>query len=124
VHYGIGLLPFFPLASGVLTGKYQRGVAAPEGSRIKAWGMDAVLDDRTFDVLDALQAFANERSIGLLEVAIGGLAAQPAVSSVIAGATTPEQVAANVKAGEWQPTAEDVAEINRITAPGALRTRP
>jgi aryl-alcohol dehydrogenase-like predicted oxidoreductase len=118
-HYGIGLLPFFPLASGLLTGKYRRGQEAPEGSRVKAWNMEATLTDKTFDVLEALEAFAVARSITLLEVAIGGLAAQPAVASVIAGATTPEQVVANVKAGEWRPTAEDVAEIDRITSGGA-----
>jgi aryl-alcohol dehydrogenase-like predicted oxidoreductase len=72
-------------------------------------------------VLDKLEAFAAERGISLLEVAIGGLAAQPAVSSVIAGATTAEQVAANVKAGQWRPTAEDLSEIDRITS---SRQRP
>jgi aryl-alcohol dehydrogenase-like predicted oxidoreductase len=115
-RYGIGLLPFFPLASGLLTGKYRRGEAAPKGSRIQAWKREAVLTDATFDVLEELEAFAAERSITLLDVAIGGLAAQPAVSSVIAGATSAEQVAANVKAGQWQPTAEDRAEIDRITS--------
>ncbi|WP_345494866.1 aldo/keto reductase [Nocardia callitridis] len=115
-HYGIGLLPFFPLASGLLTGKYRRGAAAPEGSRIQAWNRESVLTDATFDVLEQLEAFAEERSVTLLDVAIGGLAAQPAVSSVIAGATTPEQVAANVRAGQWQPTLADLAEIDRITA--------
>jgi aryl-alcohol dehydrogenase-like predicted oxidoreductase len=115
-RYGIGLLPFFPLASGLLTGKYRRGEAAPKGSRIQAWKREAVLTDATFDVLEKLEAFAAERSITLLDVAIGGLAAQPAVSSVIAGATSAEQVAANVKAGQWQPTAEDRAEIDRITS--------
>jgi aryl-alcohol dehydrogenase-like predicted oxidoreductase len=121
VHYGIGLLPYFPLASGLLTGKYQRGVAAPEGSRVRAWKMESQLNDKTFDVLEGLEAFGAERSVSLLDVAIGGLAAQPAVSSVIAGATSPDQVAANVKAGEWQPSAEDLAEIRRITAPGGAR---
>ena len=119
-HYGIGLLPYFPLASGLLTGKYRRGEAVPEGSRVQAWKMESALNEPTFDVLEQLEAFAASRSVTLLEVAIGGLAAQPAVASVIAGATTPEQVAANVKAGEWQPTAEDLAEIDRIT--GGPRT--
>jgi aryl-alcohol dehydrogenase-like predicted oxidoreductase len=114
--YGIGLLPFFPLASGLLTGKYRRGQAAPHGSRIHAWNRESMLTDETFDILEKLEAFAAERSITLLDVAIGGLAARPMVSSVIAGATTPEQVAANVKAGQWRPTAEDRAEIDRITA--------
>ena len=117
-HYGIGLLPYFPLASGLLTGKYRRGEPAPEGSRVQAWNMEAALNDRTFDVVERLEAFADDRAITLLDVAIGGLLAQPAVSSVIAGATSPEQVAANVKAGEWRPTAEDLAEIDRITVPG------
>jgi aryl-alcohol dehydrogenase-like predicted oxidoreductase len=117
-HYGIGLLPYFPLASGLLTGKYRRGEPVPEGSRVQAWNMEAALNDRTFDVVERLEAFAADRAITLLDVAIGGLLAQPAVSSVIAGATSPEQVAANVKAGEWRPTAEDLAEIDRITAPG------
>jgi len=115
-HYRIGLLPFFPLASGLLTGKYKRGVPAPAGSRIAAWNRESVLTDATFDVLEKLEDFAAQRSITLLEVAIGGLAAQPAVSSVIAGATSPEQVEANVRAGQWQPTPEDLAEIDRITA--------
>ena len=117
-HFGIGLLPFFPLASGLLTGKYRRGAQAPAGSRIQAWGMESVLTDGTFDVLDKLEAFAAERSITLLDVAIGGLAAQPAVSSVIAGATSPAQVAANAKAGRWQPTNEELVEINRLTSTG------
>ncbi|HWE66257.1 MAG TPA: aldo/keto reductase [Acidimicrobiales bacterium] len=115
-QYGIGLLPYFPLASGLLTGKYRRGEAAPEGSRVQAWKMESQLSDPTFDVLERLEAFAADRSITLLEVAVGGLAAQPAVASVIAGATSPEQVAANVKAGEWRPSAEELAQIDRITS--------
>jgi aryl-alcohol dehydrogenase-like predicted oxidoreductase len=120
-RYEIGLLPYFPLASGLLTGKYRRGEAAPQGSRIQAWKRESVLTDDTFDVLEKLEAFAGERSITMLDVAIGGLAAQPAVSSVIAGATSPQQVAANVKAGEWRPTADDLAEIDRITSPDEER---
>jgi aryl-alcohol dehydrogenase-like predicted oxidoreductase len=115
-RYGIGLLPYFPLASGLLTGKYRRGETPPDGSRIQAWKRESVLTDRTFDVLESLDAFARERGITILDVAIGGLAAKPAVTSVIAGATSPEQVAANVRAGEWQPTADDLAEIDRITS--------
>ncbi|WP_063064793.1 aldo/keto reductase [Nocardia violaceofusca] len=115
-HYGIGLLPYFPLASGLLTGKYKRGVPAPEGSRIQAWGRESALTDAAFDIVEQLEDFAAQRSISLLDVAIGGLAAQPTVSSVIAGATSPEQVEANVRAGQWQPTAEDLAEIDRITS--------
>ncbi|MEO6885346.1 MAG: aldo/keto reductase [Jatrophihabitantaceae bacterium] len=114
-QYGIGLLPFFPLASGLLTGKYHRGEPAPDGSRIKAWGRESVLTDETFDVLEGLEAFAMSRSIALLDVAIGGLAAQPAVASVIAGATSAAQVTANVAAGTWQPSLEDLAELDEIT---------
>ena len=111
----IAYLAFGPLAGGWLTGKYRRGEPPPHGSRIQAWKRESVLTDATFTVLEKLEAFAAERSITLLDVAIGGLAAQPAVSSVIAGATSPEQVAANAKAGEWQPTAADLAEIDQIT---------
>jgi aryl-alcohol dehydrogenase-like predicted oxidoreductase len=115
-RYEIGLLPYFPLASGLLTGKYRRGEAPPEGSRIQAWKRESMLTDETFDVVEKLEAFARERSITVLDVAIGGLAAQRAVSSVIAGATSPEQVIANVRAGEWRPTADDLAEMDRITS--------
>lgn len=110
-RYGIGLLPYFPLASGLLTGKYRRGEAPPQGSRIQSWGRDSVLTDAMFDRLEALTAFAEERGVTLLDVAIGGLAAQPAVASVIAGATTPDQVRANVAAGSWQPSADDLARL-------------
>ena len=106
---GIGQLPFFPLASGLLTGKYTRGEVASEG-RLK--GREHA--DADFDRVDALQAFADERGISLLDVAIGGLAAMPAIASVIAGATKPEQVYANVKAGEWEPTPDDVAALRAL----------
>jgi aryl-alcohol dehydrogenase-like predicted oxidoreductase len=115
-HYGVGLLPFFPLASGLLSGKYRRGEAPPQGSRIQAWGRESLLTDETFDVLEKLEAFAAERSVTMLDVAIGGLAAQPAVASVIAGATTPEQVRANVAAGNWSPSAADLATLDDITS--------
>ncbi|QXC60762.1 aldo/keto reductase [Aquihabitans sp. G128] len=98
-HYGIGLLPYFPLASGLLTGKYKRGEVAAEGTRVAAWGMQAALTDAKFDVVEGLEAYAAERGITLLDVAFGALAAQPAVASVIAGATSPAQVQANVAAG-------------------------
>jgi aryl-alcohol dehydrogenase-like predicted oxidoreductase len=115
-HYGVGLLPYFPLASGLLTGKYHRGEPPPPGSRIAAWKREATLTDELFDKLEALETFAKARDITLLDVAIGGLAAQPTVASVIAGATTPDQVAANVQAGEWQPTEADLSELKRLTA--------
>ena len=112
LEYGIGLLPYFPLASGVLTGKYQRGADLPEGSRLKAWGMS--ISDRDFDKVERLTAFAQERGRSLLDVAIGGLAARPTVSSVIAGATSADQVRANAAAGEWVPTAEDLVALKEI----------
>ena len=99
---GLGVLPYFPLASGLLTGKYQRGEPAPEGTRLA--DRDEAFTDETFDRLEALEAFAEQRGVTLLEVAIGGLLAQPAVASVIAGATKPEQVRANAAAGEWEPS--------------------
>jgi aryl-alcohol dehydrogenase-like predicted oxidoreductase len=114
-QYGIGLLPYFPLASGLLTGKYKRGEAAPAGSRIADWGRESVLTDTAFDVIEGLEAFARSRGVTLLDIAIGGLAAQPAVSSVIAGATSREQVQANVAAGNWQPSADDIVELDEIT---------
>ena len=115
-HYGVGMLPYFPLASGLLSGKYRRGEAPPEGSRIAAWGRESVLTDDVFDTLDALTAYASSRGITLLDVAIGGLAGQPTVASVIAGATSREQVVANVHAGSWIPTETDLAELAAITA--------
>jgi aryl-alcohol dehydrogenase-like predicted oxidoreductase len=115
-QYGIGLVPYFPLASGILTGKYRRGEPAPPGSRIQAWGREAELTDGTFTAVEALSAFAQARSISLLDVAIGGLAAQPAVASVIAGATTRDQVKANVAAASWLPTLDDRAELDNLTS--------
>ncbi|MCU1593660.1 MAG: pgfS, partial [Frankiales bacterium] len=110
-EYGIGMLPYFPLASGLLTGKYKRGEEVPAGSRVAAWGMQATLTERTFDKLEALEAFGKERGHSLLDVAMSGLAARPTVASVIAGATSAEQVRQNVAAGSWVPTAEDAEAL-------------
>jgi aryl-alcohol dehydrogenase-like predicted oxidoreductase len=115
LHTGQSLLPYFPLASGLLTGKYRRGAAAPEGTRLAA--REDRLAAADFDVIEALAAFAEERGLTLLQVAVGGLAAMPAVGSVIAGATSVQQVQQNVAAGLWGPTAEELDEIRRITAP-------
>jgi aryl-alcohol dehydrogenase-like predicted oxidoreductase len=115
-EYGIGLLPFFPLASGLLTGKYRRGEPPPPGSRIQAWGRESALTDEAFDIIEGLTAFASARSISLLDVAIGGLAAQPAVASVIAGATSADQVKANVAAARWHPSLDDLAELDELTS--------
>jgi aryl-alcohol dehydrogenase-like predicted oxidoreductase len=109
---GLGVLPYFPLASGLLTGKYRRGEARPEGSRLAE--RDEVFTDETFDRLEALESYAAERGISLLDVAIGGLLGQAAVGSVISGATKPEQVRANAAAGDWQPSAEDLAALNAL----------
>ena len=109
---GIGVLPFFPLASGLLTGKYRRDEPRPPGTRLS--DREGVFTDETFDRLEALEEFAQERGLTLLQVAIGGLLGQPAIASVIAGATKPEQVRANVAAAEWEPTSEDLAALNSL----------
>jgi aryl-alcohol dehydrogenase-like predicted oxidoreductase len=114
-HYSIGLLPYFPLANGLLTGKYQRGEPAPPGSRIEQRDQAEFLTSEAFDVIEDLERFAAERGRTVLEVAIGGLAAQPAVASVIAGATSAEQVRANVQAGEWEPDAAELVRIDQLT---------
>jgi aryl-alcohol dehydrogenase-like predicted oxidoreductase len=113
-EYGIGLLPCYPLASGLLTGKYRRGEGAPAGSRVDAWGLHSQLTDDAFDRVEALEAFAAERGRTLLDVAVAGLAAKPTVSSVIAGATSAEQVRANVAAGSWRLSADDLEALAAI----------
>ncbi len=115
-HLGMSLLPYFPLAYGLLTGKYRRGEQAPAGSRLASQAQARRLEGADWDRVEALEAFARERDLDILDVAIGGLAAQPAVGSVIAGATRPEQVAANVRAGLWEPSAEDLAALDAINA--------
>lgn len=112
-NFGMGILPYYPLASGLLTGKYRRGHEAPEGTRLAT--RPQRLDDANFDNIEALESFADKRELKLLDVAIGGLAAQPGVSSVISGASTSDQVRRNVVAANWVPTAEDLAEIDEIT---------
>jgi aryl-alcohol dehydrogenase-like predicted oxidoreductase len=109
---GVGVLPYFPLASGLLTGKYRRGEAAPEGTRLAE--RPRIADDETFDRLEAAERFARQHGIELLDVAIAGLAAEPMVASVIAGATKPEQVRANAAALRWSPTPEDLEELDSI----------
>jgi aryl-alcohol dehydrogenase-like predicted oxidoreductase len=112
VRFGVGILPYYPLANGMLTGKYRRDAQAPEGSRLA--GRAEYLSDARFDTVEALTAFAAERGVGLLDVAIGGLAARPAVTSVIAGATRPEQVRANAAAGAWTPDAATLAALDAV----------
>jgi aryl-alcohol dehydrogenase-like predicted oxidoreductase len=115
--HGIGLLPYYPLASGFLTGKYKRGGAMPDGGRLTRFQRysDRFMTATNWTRLESLEAFGSARAHSLLDVAFAWLAAQPVVSSVIAGATRPEQVEMNVKAGEWELSAQDVAEIDRIT---------
>jgi aryl-alcohol dehydrogenase-like predicted oxidoreductase len=114
-RFGVGVLPYFPLANGLLTGKYRRGDAPPPGSRLE--GRPEYMSDARFDVVERLERYAAERGLTVLDVAIGGLAAQPAVGSVIAGAMKPEQVRANVAAGDWQPAESDLVELDTIAPP-------
>ena len=107
---GVGFIPYFPLASGLLTGKYAKGAPPPEGTRLAG----RELDDADRDAVERLRAFAERRGVSLLEVAIGGLAAMPGVASVIAGATKPEQVRANAAAGAWEPSADELAELRAL----------
>jgi aryl-alcohol dehydrogenase-like predicted oxidoreductase len=113
----LAIIPYFPLASGLLTGKYRRGEPAPTGTRLAE--RERVGSDADFDRVEALERFADARGISLLDVAIGGLAAQPRVASVIAGATRPEQAAANAAAAGWRPSAEEVTELAAIAPPPA-----
>jgi aryl-alcohol dehydrogenase-like predicted oxidoreductase len=113
-RYGVGLFPYFPLARGILTGKYRRGEDLPADSRLAVQNAGNRLTDEVFDTVEALTAYARERGISLLDVAIGGVAAQPAVASVICGATTADQVKANAAAGNWEPTAEDLVALDDI----------
>lgn len=109
---GLGFVPYFPLARGLLTGKYRRDQAGPEGARLS--GRDQIATDRQFDVIEGLDAFARERDLPLTTVAIGALLSQPAVCSVIAGATKPEQVQSNAAAASWAPSDEDLAALQEI----------
>ena len=106
---GIGFVPYYPLASGLLTGKFRRGADAPEGTRLSA--RPERLAGADWDRIEALEAFARERGHTLLELAIAALAATPGVASVIAGAMTPEQVAANAAAGDWRLAEDELAAL-------------
>ena len=119
-HFGLGLLPYFPLASGLLSGKYKRG-ALPEGARLAAVpGLgQGYLTEENWRKVEALGPFAEERGHSLLDLAVAWLLARPKVASVIAGATTPEQVEQNVKAAEWELAVADLAEVDKITGKAA-----
>jgi aryl-alcohol dehydrogenase-like predicted oxidoreductase len=112
LRHGLGVLPFFPLANGLLTGKVRRGIPPAEGTRLA--GRDDYVTEAKLEKVEALAEWAQQHGRSLLEVAIGGLAALPGCSSVIAGATKPEQVRANAAAGEWRPSAADLADIDKI----------
>lgn len=116
-HYGMGLLPFFPLASGLLTGKYKRNAPMPQGARLTNTQRlaDRYVTDANWPVVEQLGAFCAKRGRTLLELAFSWLVAHPYVSSVIAGATKPEQLEANIKAVDWALTPEEMAEVDRIT---------
>jgi aryl-alcohol dehydrogenase-like predicted oxidoreductase len=116
-HYGMGLLPYFPLANGALTGKYKRNAPMPDGARLTKLPERAgqIFSDANWTKIEALTDFCEAHGRTPVELAFSWLAAQPVVSSVIAGATKPEQIAANVKAADWALTADDLAEVDRIT---------
>jgi aryl-alcohol dehydrogenase-like predicted oxidoreductase len=112
---GVSVIPYFPLASGLLSGKYRRGETPPSDSRLA--DRDEIATDVDWDAIEALERFADERGVELIDVAVGSLAAQPMVASVIAGAKRPEQARRNAQAGLWQPSAGELAELDRA-APG------
>ena len=116
--FGLGFLPFFPLASGLLTGKYARGEAPAEGTRLAAWGARgaAALSDKNFDKLEKLDTWASEHGHSLLELAFAWILGHGAVSSVIAGATKVEQIEANAKGSDWKLTADEVAEVTKLVS--------
>lgn len=118
--HGVALLPYYPLASGFLTGKYQRNTPKPEGARLTKGKRyeEMFMTDANWTRVEQLEAFCKQRGRTLLELAFSWLAAQPVVASVIAGATRPEQLEANVKAADWELTAQELAEIDRITHAG------
>ncbi|MPZ81367.1 MAG: aldo/keto reductase [Actinophytocola sp.] len=115
-RFGLGVMPYFPLANGLLTGKYQRDVEPPANARLA--GRTRLLADAPWDRIEKLRAFAEERNISMATVAIGWLAAQRPVGSVIAGATTPEQAMANASSVQWHPTADDLLVLDEICPPG------
>jgi aryl-alcohol dehydrogenase-like predicted oxidoreductase len=115
-RFGLGVLPYFPLASGMLTGKYHRNEPPPQGTRLAQVGRlaERALNDRNFDIVEKLTAFAAERSHTLLDLAFGWLLTKPIISSVIAGATSPGQVEANVAAAQWRLTADDCSQVDAL----------
>jgi aryl-alcohol dehydrogenase-like predicted oxidoreductase len=117
-RFGLGMLPFFPLASGLLTGKYKRGEAPQQDTRLAAWGASGAkaLSDRNFDRVEKLSAYAEDAGHTMLELAFAWLLGHASVSSVIAGATRPEQVKANAATAAWRLTPAEVAEVAKLAA--------
>lgn len=116
-RHNLGMLPYFPLASGMLTGKYRRGEAPPEGTRLAGVPDERrakALADKQFDVVERLEGFATERDHTILELAFAWLSGLPAMASVIAGATTPDQVRSNAAAVEWQLSEADRRELDAV----------
>jgi aryl-alcohol dehydrogenase-like predicted oxidoreductase len=114
--HGLGILPYFPLASGLLSGKYRRGEQAPPGTRLSAPRFGpALLTERNFDRVEKLASFAESAGHSLLELAISWLLGQDPVASVIAGATSPEQVEQNVRSSGWKLSAEELARVNELS---------
>jgi aryl-alcohol dehydrogenase-like predicted oxidoreductase len=116
-HFGLGVLPYFPLANGLLTGKVRRGTELPAGIRLAEADRRRLITDTRLDQVEALISWAEAQGTGILDVAIGGLAAIPGCTSVIAGAMNPEQVKANVAAGDWIPSDSQRAELDSIVPP-------
>ncbi|HEY6531200.1 MAG TPA: aldo/keto reductase [Acidimicrobiales bacterium] len=112
-HFGVGIVPYFPLASGLLTGKYRRGVEPPEGTRLAGGSyFSRVLTEENFDKVERLTAFAESNGRTILELAVGWLLSQDGVASVIAGATSPEQLVANIEAATWHLSADELATVD------------
>ncbi|HEX4089160.1 MAG TPA: aldo/keto reductase [Trebonia sp.] len=118
-HFGVGVLPYFPLANGLLTGKIRRGQGVPTGTRLAEARRAGYITEAKLDAVESLIAWGEEQGVSILQIAIGALAAQPGCSSVIAGATSAAQVRANAAAGQWQPTDDQLAAIDKLVPPPA-----
>ena len=117
--FGLGILPYFPLESGLLTGKYRKNEPAPDGTRLQKWASfaaNAFMSEEKVDKTEALRKICEQYDHSLLDMAMGWLASRPQVSSVIAGVTSTQQLEQNVQAGLWKPTHEELTEIDEITA--------
>jgi aryl-alcohol dehydrogenase-like predicted oxidoreductase len=116
------LIPYSPLAAGLLTGKYKKNAPMPEGARItrEKYQAQRWINDANWAIVERLENFSRQRGHNLLELAMSWLASRPLVASIIAGATKPEQLELNVRAVDWKLTPEELAEIDRLTSSGDL----